>query len=260
MVRFMTAFISFSIITLRLSAQCDDFTVYHSIGEVIIKQGSLLTPVKKNMKIKPGAILQIGEKSSVILLTGNDKALKLSQPAILTYSGLSANCQKNQSSLTHEYLKYVGQSIIEKEEPQTAMVIKGAVYRTRAEFSNSLMRLPADSSVITSDSVRFAWRSPVESTPRYLLIFENGVKLVYSSQMTDTTVTLPNREFKPGTIYFWLVSSSDTPADNEPRFTFVHGTSSWQNTVLDQWTKTLKELEGEVDDVQKKLDSKKENH
>jgi len=245
------------LIRIMVFGQCTSFITYHTKGDVALLRSGVSTPLKKEMKIDPGTVLRVGTGGSVILLTGNDKALRLTQPVTLSYSDLSVACRKNQSSLTQEYMKYVAQAIIEKEESQTAMVVKGAVYRTRAEYSNCLMRIPADSSVITEESIRFAWQPPADDTPRYLLIYENGVKRIFSQKVSDTTLTLPISGFKPATIYFWLVTTSENPSDNEPRFTFVHGTPQWQNTILDQWAVTMKELEGEMDEVQKKLDAKK---
>jgi hypothetical protein len=257
MARLITLCLTFIVITAQLRAQCDDFSFYYVSGSVFIKQGSILTAAKKNLDLVPGSVLQIGNESSVILLTGPDRALRLSQQGNLTYANLQDICRKNQSSLTSQYVKYVAHTLIEKQESQTAMVIKGAVYRTRATFTNSLMRTPPDSSVIASDSVVFSWQQPPDNKPAFLLISENGVKSVYLSPVSGTTMVLPARIFREGMIYFWLISKSPTPSDNEPRFTFVLGTHNWQTIVLDEWARTMTELEQENQDVKKKLESKK---
>jgi hypothetical protein len=235
-------------------AQCSDFIIYQSKGEVDIVEGSDVMAAKKNMKLTPDCRLSIGPESAVILLSGKDKALRLTSPGMHPMATIRATCMKNQSSLTKEYLNYVAQSILDKGEPKTAMVIKGAVYRTRTEFEATPMILPADSSVATNDPVTFAWHPGTPGVPKYLLIYENGVKEVFSKMVVDTTLTVDASLFKPETIYFWLISNSDTPSDKEPRFTFIAGESDWQYKFLDeQWEATMKELEGDLDSLQQRL-------
>ena len=252
-------FIFFLLLIFQTStlAQCNDFVIYYTKGEVTIMKGLSKGTARKNMKMEEGSQLVIGNEASVILLSGNDKALRLATPGKLSFGDIRATCQKNQTSLTKEYMKYVAQSIMEKEEPQTAMVIKGAVYRTRTEFEKTRMILPQDSSVISSDSIRFSWQKPADTAGAYLLIYENGVKEIFSQQISDTTLILESFLFKPQTIYFWLVSSSPKPSDKEVRFTFVYGDKEWKTEFLNEWDKTMMELEGDLDKIQKKMKQKK---
>jgi len=238
-------------------AQCDDFIIYHTKGNVTFIKGISKGTPRKNMKLEEGTQLVIGTEASVILLSGNDKALRLASPGKLSFGDIHSLCQKNQTSLTKEYMKYVAQSIMEKEEPQTAMVIKGAVYRSRTEFEKTEMILPEDSSVISSDSIRFAWHKPAGPAGNYLLIYENGVKEIFSQQLSDTTITLEAFMFRPQTIYFWLVSPTPKPSDKEVRFTFVYGEKEWKTEFLDEWDKTMKELEGDLDSIQLKMKERK---
>jgi len=134
----------------RTLAQCDEFTVFRTKGEVNLVKGGVTAIAEKNAKLMPGLQLKVGAGSYAILISGSDKALRVTSPGTFSYGELQTLCRKNQSSLTKEYLNYVAQSIIEKEEPKTAMVIKGAVYRTLGVYEKADMILPADSSVITS--------------------------------------------------------------------------------------------------------------
>ncbi len=242
----------------KAAGQCETFTAYHTRGIVLVLKGGVSEPLKKETRIDAGSILRIGQGSSVILLSGKDRALRLTEPATLTFSDLSALCRNNQSSLTAEYMKYVARAIIDKEESQTAMVIKGAVYRTRADYANSLMRLPADSTVIPAGPIQFVWQRPPGGEPVYLMVFENGTKRIWSSQVTDTTLTLREDLFQPGIIYFWMVTGSEIPGDSEPRSTFVLGPPQWRQEVLDNWSKMMEELESDLDDIRRKLDTKKD--
>lgn len=248
---------AFVMITIFGQAQCNDFIIYQAKGEVNLLQGNTTQPARKNLKLTSDCSLSLGAEAAVILLSGKDKALRLTKPGTLTMTEIRATCMKNQSSLTKEYLNYVAQSILEKSEPKTAMVIKGAVYRTRTELEPTPMIEPADSSVTSDDPVTFAWHLGTPGIPRYLLIYENGVNVVYSKMLSDTTQTIEANLFKPDVIYFWLVSTSDTPSDKEPRFTFIAGESDWQTKFLDeQWEETMNELEGELEGLQGKIKKK----
>lgn len=251
--RFTLIYLLF-ILSVYAHAQCTDFIIYQAKGEVDVLQGSDVVAAKKNMKLTANCKLSLGPESAVILLSGKDKALRLTTPGMHPMATIKATCMKNQSSLTKEYLNYVAQSILDQGEPKTAMVIKGAVYRTRTEFEATPMILPLDSSVVTVDPVTFAWHSGTPGVPKYLLIYENGVKEVFSKMVVDTTLAVDASLFKPETLYFWLISNSDAPSDKEPRFTFLSGEPDWQDKFLDeQWEATMKELEGDLDALQDKL-------
>jgi len=240
-----------------VNAQCDEFTVYNTKGNVTIENGTSRVPAKKNMKILKGSVLQVAPESSVILLSGSDQALRIATSGSYNYQGIYSLCKKNQTSLTKEYVKYVAQSVIEKEEPITAMVVKGAVYRTRTVFEKTDMILPADSSVISSDPVVFVWH-PTLGAPLYLNIYENGVNEIYSKQLSDTTVMVGSSIFKPQTLYFWLVSPNRKPTDKEVRFTFVYGKKEWKTDFLDNGGQWAKELESEINATEQKLRKKKQ--
>ncbi|MEI7982451.1 MAG: hypothetical protein WCI71_12425, partial [Bacteroidota bacterium] len=188
--------------------------------------------------------------------SGTDKALRLTNPGTYSYADLKSVCLKSQTSLTKEYMNYVAQSIIEKEEPKTAMVIKGAVYRTRMTFEKTDMILPPDSSVISLEKINFAWHHAANNAPRYLIIYENGVKEIYSRLLSDTTVSIQASLFKPRTIYFWLVSADQKPADKEARFTFVFGDKEWKSQFLDN-ENVMNELENEIQKTNSKIKESK---
>lgn len=239
-----------------LKAQCTDFIIYQTKGNVKLLHGENAQPAAKNLKLTGEVRLSVGSDAAVILLSGKDKALRITTPGTFTMDEIHTTCIKNQSSLTKEYLNYVAQSILDKGEPKTAMVIKGAVYRTRTEFEKTAMILPVDSSVVSGEVVTFAWHL-TPGVPKYLLIYENGVNEVYSKLLADTAQTVKTSLFKPGAIYFWLVSNTNTPSDKEPRFTFLLGQSDWQYKYLDdQWNATMKELENEIDNLQNKMKKK----
>lgn len=236
----------------RTLAQCDEFTVFRTKGEVKLVKGGVSSDAEKNVKILPGLQLQVGVGSYAILISGSDKALRVTTPGSLSYVDLQTLCRKNQSSLTKEYLNYVAQSIIEKEEPKTAMVIKGAVYRTLGVYEKTDMILPPDSSVITSYMVKFAWLRHAGNDPLYFFIYENGVNEIFSKKVKDTTVMVPSTLFKPQTIYFWLVSKNEKPTDNEPRFHFVYSDTDWKAEFLDDEA-TMKGLEDQIRKVNVKI-------
>ena len=238
-------------------AQCSEFILYQAKGDVKVMQGSDSRLVQNNMKLTGDMHLLLANNTCVILLSGKDKALRLNVAGNYSMSEIKATCLKNQTSLTKEYLKYVAQSIIESGDPGTAMVIKGAVYRSRTEFEKTAMIEPADSSVVSSEQVTFTWRMGTAGVPKYLLIYENGVKQVYSGMLADTSVSINAELFKPGVIYFWLVSLNDIPSDKEPRFTFTYGETDWQSKFLEEWSATMEELNNDVDGLQQKIKSKK---
>lgn len=238
-------------------AQCDEFVVYQTKGDVKLLHGSASQAAQKNMKLGADSKLSLGQEAMVILLSGKDKALRLNSPGKYSIQDIRSVCMKNQSSLTKEYVNYVAKSILEKSEPLTAQVIKGAVYRSKTEFEKTAMILPADSSVITSASLTFTWHVESFDSPVYLLIYENGVKEVCSKMLSDTTITLDAGMFKPDLIYFWLVSSSPTPSDKEVRFTFLIGEPDWQDKAVQEWSATMKELQGQMDTTREKMNKKK---
>jgi hypothetical protein len=254
-----TVLLSLAFISLSLysRAQCDGFIIYQTKGEVNLLQGNASLPAQKNMKLTGDSRLMVGSDAAVILLSGKDKALRITTPGIFSLTEIRANCMKNQSSLTKEYLNYVAKSILETGEPLTAMVIKGAVYRTRTEFEKTAMILPADSAVVSAGPVTFTWHMGTPEVPKYLLIYENGVKNIYSKMLSDTTIALDDSLFKPHVIYFWLISDISTPSDKEPRFTFICGEPDWQNRFLEEWSAaTMKELESQIDDLKQKMNKK----
>ncbi|MCX6286512.1 MAG: hypothetical protein NTY96_05310 [Bacteroidetes bacterium] len=244
-------------LSLRSLAQCDEFIIYLTKGEVKVHHGAAAQTAQKNMKLTEGSSISLGKDAGVILLSGKDKALRLTTQGNFSMAEIRSTCMKNQSSLTKEYLNYVAKSIIDKGEPLTAMVIKGAVYRSRTEYEKTAMILPADSSVVTSDQVVFAWHPGAPEERKYLLIYENGVNEIYSKVLADTSVSIEAGLFKPQVIYFWLISDTSKPSDKEPRFTFIHGEHNWQNKVLDEWSATMKELEGQLDGLKQKMNDKK---
>jgi hypothetical protein len=183
--------------------------------------------------------------------------MRISSPGKYSYADIRGSCQQNQTSLTAAYLKYVAQAITEKEEPLTAMVIKGAVYRTRTVFEKTDMILPADSSVITSGKILFAWHPSPTAASKYLKIYENGLKEVYSQLLPDTSVIIESDLFRPQVIYFWLVTGNQIPTDDEIRFTFVFGEKDWRTDFLDNEAQWMKELESEIEATQKKIKKQK---
>jgi|GEM_PF-611526 len=236
--------------------QCIEFRIYRTKGEVTLLPGPVKGATLKNMKLNEQSEVNIATGGYVILLSGNDKALRLTVPGKYSFSDIRSTCLKNQTTLTQEYLKYVAQSILEKEEPLTAMVIKGAVYRTKQVFEKADMICPADSSVITSDVIRFTWHHPPGTPSKYLKIYENGVKEIYSKFHTDTTDLVESRLFKPQKIYFWLVTPNQKPTDNELRFTFVYSNKEWKTEFLDNDDQMIKQLENELNETEKKLKKK----
>lgn len=247
----------FALFSSVVDAQCDEFIVYQTKGKVLLLQGTASVAAKKNTRITNETKLSVAADAMVVLVSGKNKALRINTPCTLSFADLHAMCMKNQSSLTKEYFNYVAQSTIEKGEAKSAMVVKGAVYRSRNKFGKPLMVNPADSSIVQGGKVTFTWRRDKSNTPKHLFIFENGVKKIYSKQLTDTCITLESSLFKHKVIYFWLVSSSPTPADQEPRFTFIHPDADWQKKFLDEWGSDVKDFENEFSAGQKQFNEDK---
>ena len=253
----MKSTLLFALVLLSISTavfpQCNEFKIYRTKGDVTLLPVPLKGTELKNVKLKEQSVLNIPQDGYVILLSGSDKALRLKTPGKYLYSDIKTICQQSQTSLTTEYLKYVAQTITEKEEPLTAMVIKGAVYRTRQVFEKTDMILPADSSVISSELIRFAWHPTPGIPSKYLKIYENGVKEIYSKSLSDTTVAIESDLLNPQAIYFWLVTVNQQPKDDEIRFTFVYGEKEWKTDFLDNEDQLMKELEGEINAMEKKI-------
>ncbi len=249
--------IAFTFLWLQSHSQCEEFMIYQTKGEVKLLHGTSSQPAQKNMKLSGSDRLTLAPEAAVILLSGKDKALRLTTSGTFSQAQIKSICMQNQSSLTKEYLNYVARSIIEKGEPMTAQVIKGAVYRTRTEFEKTLMILPADSSVVSADPLIFQWHMDSYDSPVYLLIYENGVKQIYSKMISDSTISLEANLFQPDVMYFWLISSSPAPSDKEVRFTFIQGAPDWQNKMLEEWAATMKELQGQMDSLRMKMKKKK---
>jgi len=253
--KLLTVLILLSISTAAFP-QCIEFRIYRTKGEVTLVPGPVKGAALKNMKLNEQSVLNIASDGYVILLSGNDKALRLTVAGKYFFGDIKSTCLKNQTTLTQEYLKYVAQSIIEKEEPLTAMVVKGAVYRTRQVFEKTDMILPADSSVISSGVIRFTWHHTPGTPSKYLKIYENGVKEIYSKLHADTTVLVGSGLFKPQNIYFWLVTPNQKPTNNEVRFTFVYGDKEWKTEFLDNDSQMFKQLENDLKETEKKLKKK----
>lgn len=215
--------------------------------------GSHKGKAQKNQTILGNIQLIAGQNSSAVLLMGTNKALNIDGPGVYSFDDLKALCIKNQTSLTSQYIKYIANSIIKKEEPKTAMVIKGAVYRTKTAMERVNMILPADSSVIDSDSIHFLWNKPDENEPLFLVIYENGVKEIYRNQFSATSTTLNTSLFKPQTIYFWLVSKNAVPGNDEIHSSFVIGEKQWKTQLLDHYGQIMKELEDANIETERKL-------
>jgi hypothetical protein len=234
-------------------SQCTEFIVYRTKGDVTILPGFVRGIALKNTRLNQQSVLNVAPEGSVILLSGNDKALRIALPGNYSYTEIVNTCRKTQTSLTREYIKYVAQAITEKDEPLTAMIIKGAVYRTRKVYEKTDMIQPADSSVISADIVRFAWHATPGIALKYLKIYENGVKEVYSKSFSDTTTIIGSELFTPQNFYFWLVTVNQKPTDNELRFNFVFGDKDWKTEFLDNEDQWMKELETEINATEKKL-------
>jgi hypothetical protein len=245
--------------SLAAYTQCDEFIIFRTKGDVSIIKDGKKGPAVKNMKLEATGRLLVGKEASVILLSGNDKALRLTNPGNHTLMDISSMCRSKQTSLTREYLNYVAKSIIDKGEPKTAMVIKGAVYRSKKVFERTMMILPPDSSVISTDFLTFTWHKDIKNPSKYLHIYENGVNEIFSRSLSDTTLTISTEQFKPQTIYFWLVSNYAQPSNDEVRATFVFGDPDWKNEFLNTDLPDLKEIENEVDILEKRVKEGKKN-
>jgi len=250
--QFLVFFILFSFAGAAFS-QCAGFKIYRTTGEVNLMPGPVKGTALKNKILNEQSVLNIEAGGNVILLSGSDKALRINKPAKYTYADIHAMCQQNQTSLTKEYIKYVAQTITEKEEPLTAMVIKGAVYRTKEMFETTEMILPADSSVIFSETILFAWRPAPGGAAKYLKIYENGVREIFSKLLSDTTFIINSELFSPQKIYFWLVSPNQQPTNDEVRFTFVKSNPDWKTDFLNLDDQLMNELENEINATEKKL-------
>ena len=250
--KILTTLILLCISTVVFS-QCNDFIIYRTKGDVTLHPGSIKGNLLKNQRLNEQSSLNVSPDGSVILLSGTEKALRINTAGTYSYGNIKLTCQKNQTTLTIEYLKYVAQSIMEKEEPLTAMVIKGAVYRTRKSYEPTEMILPMDSSVISSDIIRFSWHPTPGIASKYLKIYENGVKEVYSKLHSDTTVIIGSELFKPKVLYFWLVTTNLKPTDDEVRFNFVYAEKNWRTEFIDNEDLWMKELEGELNATEKKI-------
>ncbi len=233
--------------------QCAGFKIYRTSGEVYLMPGPVKGTALKNRILNEQSVLNVEAGGNVILLSGSDKALRITKPAKYTYADIHTMCQQNQTSLTKEYIKYVAQTITEKEEPMTAMVIKGAVYRTKEIFERTDMILPADSSVISTETILFAWHPTPGVASKYLKIYENGVKEIYSRLLSDTTIVLQAELFLPQKLYFWLVTSNQQPTNDEVRFNFVRSNPDWKTEFLNLDDQLMKELENEINATEKKL-------
>lgn len=238
-------------------AQCDDFVVYQTKGKVLLLQGTSSVPVQKNIKLNPDLKLSVAKDALVILVSGKNKALRINSAGTYSFADLKGMCMKNQSSLTKEYFNYVAQSTMEKGEAKTAMVVKGAVYRSRNQFGKPVMVLPADSSIVSGGKITFTWRKGKAGTQKHLIIYEKGVKKIYSKLLADTCITLESTMFKHKMIYFWLVTSSATPSDKEPRFTFISTDADWQEKFLDEWGNEVKDFESDFIKGQKQFNEEK---
>ena len=212
--------------------QCDDFVVFQVKGSVSMNENGGKLQLKKNVVIPSNCKIFISNNSSLVLLCGNDRALSITNPGFYTYENLKSACLKNKSSLSKEYFKYVAQKIIEKEEPQTVMVIKGAVYRTKKTYEYTSMIQPKDSAIISSDSLKFVWHKPINEKSIYFLLYENGVNKLINVNCKDSSLSLSTSIFKKNTIYFWIVSNSETPNDDEVRFHFIYDDWDWKENYL----------------------------
>ena len=249
---FLVFFIMFSLAGTAFS-QCVGFKIYRTTGEVNLIPGPVKGSALRNRILNEQSVLNIEAGGNVILLSGSDKALRINKPAKYTYADIHALCQQNQTSLTKEYIKYVVQTMTEKEEPMTAMVIKGAVYRIKEQYEKTDMILPADSSVVSSETIVFAWRPAPDGVAKYLKIYENGVREIFSKLLSDTTIVINSELFVPQKLYFWLVTPHQQPANDEVRFKFIYSNPDWKTEFLNLDDQLMKELEEDLDATEKKL-------
>jgi len=262
---FLILFLFFPLFVL---SQCDKFSVFQIKGIVTYTDNGKKLNLNKNDLISKTGKLFVNSNSSIVLLCGNDKALTLSQSGFYSYEYLKSACIKNKTTLTREYFKYVAQKIVDKEDPKTVMVIKGAVYRTKGVFEQVAMIQPKDSAIISSDSLKFIWQKPKNINALYFILYENGLKKILNISCKDTCLTINSNILMQNKMYFWLVSTNENPTNNEVRYHFIFDDKNWKENYLINMESIKEELlnKGEKmkekniqDQEQKKEEYLKEN-
>lgn len=237
------------LIPLGAFPQCSNFTVYSFNGNVSVLYAGNKQPVTKNLHLNERNKLEIGSNSRVILLAGDQKAIRLEKAGSFTYTDLQNECRKNITSLTSEYVKYIAESVMNKDEPATAMVIKAAVYRSQDEYIKAPMLAPPDSSVLTGKQIAFAWKRVNECAMPFLTVVENDKKVIMSKQISDTVFHAERTMFMTGKVYSWVVSPFQNPPANIPKFHFVLGEKDWENKALDELDRMMMPYNEEHDSV-----------
>jgi hypothetical protein len=83
-------------------SQCTEFKIYRTKGDVTLLPGSVKGIGLKYMTLNEQSVLNIAPEGYVILLSGSDKALRITTPGKYSYADIKTTCQQNQTSLTKE--------------------------------------------------------------------------------------------------------------------------------------------------------------
>lgn len=233
----------------ELQSQCTQFVVYQSKGDNYIERNMQKAKLKIQTEVLKEEKIIVGLNSLVVVISNKEKVIKLNDKGIYSYEQIKDKCLNSKSNLTKEYVKYIGEKIIEKQEPQSAMVIKGAVYRSEAKFEDETKTYPENNSVVENvENLEFIIDDNSMDKEREFILYENGNKVIYSTSTNENKIVLPESvELKKDAIYLWKIgdqTSGDTVLNS-----FVVVSKNWKEDFLNdislmkvEFDKDLKQL------------------
>lgn len=216
----------------ELQSQCSQFVVYQSKGENYIESKMQKTKLKIQTEVLKDEKIIVGLNSLVVVISNKEKVIKLNDKGSYSYDQIKDKCLNSKSNLTKEYVRYIGEKIIEKQEPQSAMVIKGAVYRSEAKFENETKTYPENNSVVENvENLEFRIDDETMNKEREFILYENGNKVVYSTTTNENKIVLPESvELKNDAIYLWKIG--DQTSGDSVLNSFVVVSKNWKEDFL----------------------------
>jgi hypothetical protein len=195
-------------------AQTDIYYVFYSDGDVSAFGKNQSIRIKAKQKLNDFQYLQIGSRSSVILINQDGIPSKFDKEGIYVIKNLNKYFKSD--PITSKYFKFIWEEIELKPHDRYSsnLNVVAATNRGKEEKEYPWMLCPFDSTIVVNDSVFFTWTDPKGKGFFSLFVYDyqDDWKILLKKEVSSTFITLNTRDLglQPGKDYAWIVSYPDS--------------------------------------------------
>jgi hypothetical protein len=195
-------------------SQTDTYIVFYCDGDVTAIGKDQRIQVKAKQKLDTYQYLQIGSRSSAILINQDGIPRKFDKEGIYVINDIRKYFRSD--PITSKYIKFIWEEIELKPHDRytSNLNVVAATIRGEEEKEYPWMLCPFDSTIITNDSVLFTWTDPMKKGSFFIFVFDyqDDLKILLKKEVSLTFLTLNMLDLglQPGKDYAWIVSYSDS--------------------------------------------------